>query len=227
MLLVTFGTGHPNVVTIIKNNELWKLTRNTNGSFEWNRVLEKHKKKTPSPRIGHSGWEYDGKLWIFGCLGPTNAPQYYLTEHGDFSGSFNNQFLHFNPVSSECTNLKCFGIVPSPRSYHATTVFRDTVWLYGGQTQGITCDGLYQLDMCFLTWTQIQTMPPKPGRMQGSLNVTRENQLVLHCGKDESTWILDLSSYSWKACRYEFFRCHHTGSLGINNNIIVISGTYP
>ena len=161
-------------------------------------------------------------------MGPTHVPQYYLNEHGDSRGCFNNQLFHFNPVSSEWTNLKCLGVVPTPRSYHATTVFGDKVWLYGGQTQGITCDDLYQLDMCSLTWTQIQTMTLKPGRMQGcSLNVMRENQLVLHGGKDENTWILDLSSYSWKKCTYDSFRRHHTGSLGINNNIIVIGGICP
>ena len=35
--------------------------------------------------------------------------------------------------------------------------------------------------------------------------------------------ILDLSSYSWKTCKYDdSYRSKHTGSLGINNNIIVI-----
>ena len=60
--IITFGGGKPDVVTMIENNELWKLTRNTNVSFEWNRILKKHNKKAPSPRIGHRGWEYDGKL---------------------------------------------------------------------------------------------------------------------------------------------------------------------
>ena len=239
--IYTFGghglhPGGHQEISIPVSNELWKLTRKA--SFEWNRILVKHKKNTPSPRAGQSGWEYDGKFWIFGGCGPSISD--YLNEHGKMQmpmgnrNGFNNQLLHFNPVSNEWKNLKCYGTVPSPRSCHATTVLEDITWVYGGQNVDIDFNDLYELGMCSLTWTKIQTEMPMPPRMSAcSLNVTRENQLVLHCGQQddgfylfEDTWILDQSSYSWTKCTYDHsFRAYHTGSLGINNNIIIIGGT--
>ena len=234
--IYTFGGqgGRP-YPTNYYNNELWKLRQNNNGNFEWNRILMKNK-KTPYPRSCHSGWEYDGKLWTFGGYGHVVVVNNYLNEHGDFVGGWNNQLLHFDPVSNEWINLKCFGAVPSPQAPHATTVREDKVWLYSNLFSrfDIDFDPIYQLDMCSLTWTQIQTATPKPPRARActcSLNVTRENQLVLRHGKRhdalEHTWILDLSSYSWKKCSYnDSFRIYHTGSLGINNSIIIIGGTF-
>ena len=218
-----------------KSNEVWKLTRNTNSSFEWNKILVKHKKKIPSPRTWHSGWEYDGKLWTFGGSGPSLLD--YRNEYGDFVPweILSNQLFHFNPVSNEWTNLKCFGTVPSPRSHHATTSLGNKAWLYGGAIMDIhyDIDDLYELDMCSVTWTQIQTTTPKPPRLSAcSLNVTRKNKVLLYCrssdekdDKCECAWILDLSSYSWK--KYAHDDCCRTGSLGINNSIIIIGGNCP
>ena len=218
------------------NNELWKLGQNKNGSFEWNRILIKNKKKTPYPRARHSGWEYDGKLWTFGGHSHFVNIDDYLNEHGDFKRGWHNQLLHFDPVSNEWTNLQCFGAVPAPQSAHATTVLGAKVWL---KSHSVFCfgqaDPIYQLDMCSLTWTHIQTTTPRPPTLARacSLNVTRENQLVIHgkphedCHSFEHTWILDLSSYTWtKYSHNDCFRNYHTGSLGFNNSIIIIGGTF-
>ena len=230
---VIYTFGGKGVLPGSVSNELWKLTQNTDGTFDWTRILVKHKKNTPCPRIGHSGWTYDGKLWTFGgdSVGHYEYIYEYLNEYGDFRNGCNNQLLHFNPVSHEWTNLKCFGTVPSPREFHATAAGGDTVWLYGGYNLDVDFDDFYQLDMCSLTWTQIQTSTPNPGkRFACSLNVTKENQLVLHGGNSdgsdilEDTWVLDLSSYSWKCTDTCSYRSYHTGSLGINNSILIIGG---
>ena len=213
--IYTFGGGH----RYPWNNELWKLTRNANGSFKWSRFLVKANKKIPSPRKGHSGWEYDEKLWTFGGHGPSIND--YLNKHGDFRDHHNNQLFYFSPKSNKWTNLKYFGTEPSAQLGHATTVLDNKVWLYGGTNAklGIDFDDLYELDMCSLTWKLIQTTTLKPeGRYACSLNVTRENHLVLHCGESaernvalEDTWILDLSSYSWKKCTDVYsWRFYHT-----------------
>ena len=50
-VIYTFG-GHGTLEDgFSEMNELWKLIRNTNSNFEWSRILVRHKKKTPSPRI--------------------------------------------------------------------------------------------------------------------------------------------------------------------------------
>ena len=70
--------------------------------------------------------------------------------------------------------------MPSPRFCHATTSLGNKAWLYGGTIKDIQydIDYLYELDMCSITWTQIQTTTPKPPRLSTcSFNVTRENQV--------------------------------------------------
>ena len=160
---------------VFATNELWKLNQNTNDNFKWTRILVKDKRKTPSSRMGHSGWEYDGKVWTFGGWGP--SVKGYLNYHGRFSSitKHNNQLLNFNPENNKWTNIKCFGTVPSPRSSHATTALENKVWLYGGTDFGTQFEDLYELDMRSLTWRLIQTTTPKPAsRYDSSLNVTRD-----------------------------------------------------
>ena len=53
--------------------------------------------------------------------------------------------------------------------------------------------------------------------------------LVLHGGLRETsldTWIIDLASHSWKqfTSRKDHDRTWHTGSAGLNNNVIIIGG---
>ena len=238
--IYTFG-GESNIYTFNGNsesNDVWKLTQNKDASFEWKRILVEARKKKPSPRSMHSGWEYDGKLWTFGGQGePINN---YLNEHGDFSLLCNNQLLHFNPVNNEWTNLKCCGTVPSPRAHHATAAIEDKCWLYGGSNFSIHNDDLFELNMHSLIWTQIQTTVPKPSGIYGcTLSVIRNNQLVLHNGDADNfdtspfkqmdtryTWIIDLSSLSWKEYRcVDIYRAFNTGCPVINNCIIIIGGT--
>ena len=117
-------------------NTLWRLSETTKGCFSWHSVDIENKVGTPSPRCFHSGWEYSGKLWIFGGQGP--SPVGYLYDHGDFVRGFNNQLLCFNPSSREWTNPKCQGSIPPPRAGHASTSMRHQAWVFGGE-DGISC----------------------------------------------------------------------------------------
>ena len=47
-------------------NELWTLTRTSDGSFTWDEIVTTSNTDEPSPRFCHTGWEYLGNLWIFG-----------------------------------------------------------------------------------------------------------------------------------------------------------------
>ena len=64
---------------------------------------------------GHTGWEYAGKLCVFGGRGP--SPEGYLNDYGDIAGDFlmklNNQLLCYNPNSKRWTNPQCFGATPT------------------------------------------------------------------------------------------------------------------
>ena len=54
-----------------QKSKLWKLTRCTQDSFDWNIIQIKDCTKTPSPRINHSTWDYDDEnvdVWWLWCI---------------------------------------------------------------------------------------------------------------------------------------------------------------
>ena len=228
-----FMFGGYNFSERICSTELWKLSKSSQGLFTWSKVTTENL-KVPSPRCGHSVWTYSGKLWIFGGFGPSLDG--YLNDNGEFLQSrndigCNNQLLSFNPPSKEWGNLQCSGLIPSPRASHATTIIGDNVWLYGGYNDTIVFDELYKLSMPSRIWTHIQTDETKPQeRCSCSLNAITHDQLLLHGGGADNktwgdTWILDLSSKTWKQYKPEDYpRRGHTGSIGINSNSILIGG---
>ena len=140
-------------------NELWTLSKATRECFTWNFNETSREEESPSPRVGHTGWKYAGKLWTFGGWGP--SPQGYLNKHGSFSGQssckWNNQLLRYDPTSQTWTNLQCFGTVPSPRSSHACATIKGKVWLFGGCGNIQRRNDFFELTMHSLTWIQIQS----------------------------------------------------------------------
>ena len=222
-----------------ETNEMWELSKTTQGSFMWREIEFRSDSEVPSPRSGHTGWSYDGNLWIFGGMGPD--PISYLNVYGNFVFGileyFNNQLLRFSPSMQQWSCVGTSGSVPAPRSAHAAAMHEDTTWVYGGCGNDLdTLNDLYELNLRSLTWTKIDTPQPKPnGLTNSSLNVTANLQLIVHGGTEcilvsassacRDTWILDLPSLSWRRHSIQGYRrCCHTGSLGINNNVIVIGG---
>ena len=63
-------------------NAVWKLSRTKEGCFIWSKTQFKPPEKLPSPRARLTGWEYTGKLWIFG--GYAHSLVGYLNDHGNF-----------------------------------------------------------------------------------------------------------------------------------------------
>ena len=230
--IYTFGglsitiTGHP-------SNELWKLSKTKEGCFTWSFNKPQCKEKSPSPRMWHTGWEYTGKLWIFGGYGASQEG--YLNKHGHNEGSFlNNQLLCFDPNIKTWKNPQCFGSIPKPRAFHASAIINDKMWLYGGCNHNVTyyLGEMFELRMSSLTWSQIRTAQfhPKPD-VRCTLTAAADDKLVLHggCTKDRlwaPTWIMDLTSYSWRefTSREDHEQEWHTGSTGLNSSVIIICG---
>ena len=92
--------------------------------------------------------------------------------------------------------------------------------------------------MSSLTWSHIQTAQFHPkARSQCTLTAAADSKLVLHGGFTDDqtlisitlndTWIMDLTSHSWKQfpSRKDHPRMWHTGSTGLNNNIIIVGGS--
>ena len=219
-----------------ESNELWTLSRTETGGFAWSIIDPQCKKESPSPRYGHTGWEYAGKLWVFGGAGP--SAEGYLNCHGDIARIWqgflvNNQLLSYDPNTKHWVNPQCFGSVPSPRWGHASAIIDANVFLYGGciQTQAYT-HNFIQLDMFSLTWTQIQTgQHSLHAQCFCSLTATSDNKLVLHGVHStherarNDTWVMDLLSHSWRLYQSRSPRLQsHTATLGLNSNIIIIGG---
>ena len=215
-------------------NEIWKLTRAPQGYFDWSNIQFQHDEKSPSPRMGHSGWEYEKYLCIFGGYGQFSSK--YLNDHGDFSGAVTNQLLCYDPSTQMWKNPQCFGSIPSLRSHHCTDMIRDKVWLFAGiDSSWVILEDFFELDIQSRVWIQITTDQTKPqGRIDSSLSANSDRQLVLHGGISGSgftielrdTWIMDLPSQTWR--KYTSYQDHgrtcHTGSLGANKSIVIIGG---
>ena len=232
---VVYTFGGLNNCDLRERNALWTLNETNLECFTWNFIKVQHAKESPSPRYGHTGWEYAGKLWVFGGKG--DSPKHYLNNNGDIAVDFvarNNQLLCYDPSIQRWTNPQCFGAVPSPRSDHASTIVNDKVWLFGGHSDFLTPNGdIFELTMPSLTWAQIQTGQPGPqARICCTLTAVTGNQLVLHGGGHGhygflgDTWIMDLTTHSWiqYTSRKDHLRSYHSGSVGLNNNVIIIGG---
>ena len=244
------------------SNAVWKLTKAENRSLQWNEVGIRPAQKTPSPRFKHTAWNHADKLWVFGGFGSFDSE--YLEEHGDFEQNehmvaafvycnyacqiyANNQLLCFDPSNEVWTNPKCYGMIPSCRGDHATTIIGDQVWLYGGRLTTSTAlyDDLYKLNMSTLTWTHIQTDQNRPQVFPNynippvfrnldipqvfrnyTLNAITDSHIAFegcHASGSNDSWILDLTTLSWKkhSSNENQLYSGQTACLGMNSNIFI------
>ena len=216
------------------SNLLLKLIKQSDGHFVINEMTGRNY-KLPSPRRGHTGWAFDEKLWIFGGHGVPESG--YLDAFGRFKKEdgfhMNNQLLCFDPTSlDKWRNPQCFGAVPSPHTRHATTITRDKVILFGACGSNYLSD-LYELNMCSLTWTEIQTGHIKPpGRVWSSSTTSSEGgHLVLHGGSGtrdfNDTWIFNLESQSWtEYTKYKNLPCNHMCFTGPHSVVVIGSARH-
>ena len=219
---------------------LFRLSTTSTRSLTWTR-MNFPTADVPSCRSGHSGWEYQKKLWIFGGYGWSIYE--YLHDNGMFQAvendpdpvGFNNQLCCFSPSTLVWKIVKSSGTVPSPRHRHAIAKVKANIWLYGGENQHTVFDALYVLDMVSLTWTQVQThgtLSPKQRASHSFIAISNE-QIVLYGGpKNNSVWFLDLPSLSWRQrlgpiaeLLAEKTGCYmHTGTIG-RHSIFILGGT--
>ena len=188
-------------------NDLWKLTRMTQGCFGWCKIEFQCNLQLPSPRFDHSAWTYEDCMWVFGGRG-INLEHYseYLTDHGEVLDESTNQLLCYDPLTQLWTNPQSSGAVPSPRGGHSTALIGDKVWLFASSRASrsvghdkIQDNCFFELHMKSCTWTEIPTKQTIPLPKFGCSLITISNsQLVLHLGiiegNDErsDTWIIDI-----------------------------------
>ena len=227
-------------VTVRKDHlsSMWKLKRDRRGCFSWSKV---DVNEEPSYRYYTTGWEYAAKVWIFGGVGIMPTVDGHLNDLENFRFAFsddgfdcghNNQLLSFDPSCHEWTNIKSVGSVPSHQQEYSSTMYNNKVWIHAGfcYRADLSCD-LFELNMCNLTWTQIQMSEALFDLYSGcSISAITESKLIFH-GKTGVTWILDLSSLSWK--KYEGGQDHqrflHSSMIGLNSSVVITGGyvDYP
>ena len=215
---------------------LWTLAMDRKGCFSRSKILVN---KPPSYRSCATGWGHDEKLWLFAGIGASPADVGYLNDFVDFDFvmridgidyGLNNQLICFDPLRKVWSNLKCGGVVPSPRHSHVSTVVGDEVYVYGGM-EAISClFDLYKLNMTNFSWTQIQTETQIP-KFLCSISPITKSKLVFHgyySADDENntTWILDLPSLSWReyTVTMDRHRKGHTSVTWQNSSAIIIGG---
>ena len=222
--------------TLVYTNALWKLTKTRNRGFAWRETeasAMKCSERKPTPRSQHSAWAFDNKLWIFGGRKYVHQTMYMTVIEYD------NQLFFFDTSCDEWTHSKCTGQTPPPGYSHATTVAGNKVWLYGGEYLSQYVH-LHELDMQSLTWTIIDACFNKPpyGHLMGltdcTLTAVTDNSLLLHAMGSKSsnhslcnTWMLDLSSMSWRHCHSNPSAVPLEGyqsCAGINSDVIVLGG---
>ena len=113
------------------------------------------------------------------------------------------------------------------------------MWIFGGINYDWDYLGdMFELRMSSLTWSHIQTAQFHPkARSQCILTAAADSKSVLHGGFTDDqtlititlndTWIMDLTSHSWKQfpSRKDHPQMWHTGSTGLNNSVIIIGGS--
>ena len=226
---------------------LWKLT-----DTELCTVKVQRGTKTPSPRVGHCGWEHGGKMWIFGGCGPSAVGNVFLNDYGDFvrlnpfgpAVGYNNQLFSYDQSMNIWKSVKPSGDIPPPRPFASTAIIRDTLWMFGGD-HGIeySHDGdeeyyyissydLHELNMNTFSWTQIQAPMPILKLIQHvSVTPIAPNQLVLHCTAQDwlgmnTTWILDVESHFWTEYPLSNARYEdgHSGTSGLHD-VVILGGS--
>ena len=187
-----------------RTNDLWKLTLNVKGCYQWIEIKVKEKSQSPCPRASHLVWEYDGKLWSYG--GNADAHDGYLNNYGRFRAidEFHfaiEQTVCFDPETKQWTDVQFSGTMPEASDSLAGVRINNTLWIF-------YLEDLYNLDLSSLQWRKVTMGNPKPSsRNFCSLTKIGEDAIVLHGGMpsnfpyavvlSDNVWYLNLSSMTW------------------------------
>ena len=219
-----------NIVIHFLDLQTWIWTRLTPGGTQ------------PSSHIfGNTSWAHNGKIYSFGCGGPT--------------GESPNQLVCYNISTNSWEWPDTGGDTPQSRRNHLTIISDDTVFLFGGVSDRSPSDAYYCyndlhiLDMKHMIWKKVHDNistvegPDKEGMKTSRYTFTLLNQstaVVIGMRYDIETkhfvddcWLLNLRSAMqfnipssiWTKAAVNFARVYHAAILQpMSKRLWVIGG---
>ena len=219
-----------NIVLHFLDLQTWIWTRLTPGGTP------------PSPHIfGNTSWAHKGKIYSFGCVGPTRDSP--------------NQLVCYNISTNSWEWPDTGGDIPLSRRNHLTIIHDDTVFLFGGVRDRSPNDAYYCsndlhiLNMKHMIWKKVHDNistvegPDKEGMKTGRYTLTLVNQstavLIGMCYVIETNtfvddcWLLNLHnamqfmipSSIWTKVDGNFARVYHAAILQpMSKRLWVIGG---
>ena len=200
--------------------DVWKLSKTPQKNFTWTKMDVRGIR--PCYRIQPSYFEFDDKMWLF-----AGDKSLHKEEH---------DFISFDFSSRQWSNVQSFGEIPSSRIESEAAKLGSKVYLYGGLDSHRTrLDDLYVLDMNSLTWTQLYPAGPLQPIARGCHTFTAisDTEIMLHAGVwagrvyASDTWILDITSLSWKECSQSEHkeRSWHSAT-NMDGSVIILGGSF-
>jgi len=197
-------------------------------SCQWNKVETVG--DSPSSRVGHTIVANKNDAYIFGgsCIVGHNGDTYVKY--------FNDTYkLSVGAKEVEWCKLQCNGATPTPRDYHSSLFYDDSIWVMGGKdnpSRDECLPGTYCLPLTTQTWKEVPTIGPAPKAIGFSLSFVNKNVITfggLHNGQPvNDMFLLNISNgKSWVPVKANGTppepRCDHSTAV-VNNDIFIFGG---
>ncbi|KAJ5079558.1 leucine-zipper-like transcriptional regulator 1 [Anaeramoeba ignava] len=118
--------------------------------------------------------EFEGKLWIFG---------------GDVSHRFTNNLIVYDIDADKVLDIQINGKIPTPRSRHSANIWKQKMWIFGGQQNylsGPELNDMHSFDFKTFTWEEIIQKGDIPSARRSHFTYCNGDYMFLFAGCDKS-----------------------------------------
>lgn len=180
----------------------------------------------PLSRRGHTACSYSKDLYVFGgfldFLGCTDelwrlssihtkSPKWELIYSAqNVSKSFSQKNTRLSPDGSKSIQssfvegfAQMSGVGPSPRSYHASAILRDDMFVHGGERGQKVLASFWRWNFTSGSWLHLKSKPSPPPLKRHSMVAAGQTTLLLMGGETSGTssdfvfWGYNVNASSW------------------------------
>ena len=141
-----------------------------NDIFKYQFLMQKWFKiplKMPNPIAKHSSVFYEDSIFIFGGM-------YY-----DKKFEINNDLYEISSLK-EIKKIEIFGEIPSPRFGHSAVIYKNNMYIFGGENEKGTNNELFEFNFDTKKWTKIETKGDIPKiRSDHSCTVYGDSMIII------------------------------------------------